>query len=279
MYPTEVMQAAMIKELGFDPLACQQVVASLAPPLGGPPDFAVMARFGTEIELKQSEMTSHAEPAEIKGQPYLRSTDPKMPSFYVADGKTLLAAPDATLLKLVDRQALVAAAVPAHEVGDLAGEGVDMLAVPTAIGEIGVRRRGADFVDQVVAVAQVPGAAIVEQDYRPIGRHVDIAAFVVQRPDLHVGHVAGVADIDGIDQQGAPAIAPAQFPAQNLRAAAKVNVDRLLKDAYFVGGAGRFVEVNHKLARRSRRKFLDAVNDVFLSVAVQIFFSKRRMIQ
>ena len=141
--------------------------------------------------------------------------------FAVGDGDALaLQRMHRRRIELVDREALVAAAMLAHQVGDLLGEVADILAVPAAVGEIGVRESGAGLAEQLIPLAQMARAAVVEQDDRPFGRHIDVAAFVVQRPDLHVGDVGGVADVAGIEQQRPAIVALAQLPADPIQAVA-----------------------------------------------------------
>jgi hypothetical protein len=104
LMPTEVMQAAAVKELGLDPMNAEQIVASVAPPVGGPPSYSVLLKFSQPASLKSGEITEHTENAEVRGKSYLRSKELLLPSFYSIDDKSILAAPDFSLMQLVNRE-------------------------------------------------------------------------------------------------------------------------------------------------------------------------------
>jgi hypothetical protein len=104
LYPIEVVQAAMIKEMGVDPLDAEQVVACLVPPLMGPPSYSILFQFSKPVELKPGPLTEHTEPGTLNGQAYHKSKDPMAPSLFMLDSKTLLAAPEHSLRLLVGRK-------------------------------------------------------------------------------------------------------------------------------------------------------------------------------
>lgn len=123
MYPTEVIQAAGMKELGLDPLAAEQVVITVAPPLGGLPSYSILARFNQPIELKPGKHTEHTIPARFKGTSYFQSQELMLPSFFPIDDASLLAAPDFALPHLLGGDAAppvsaLAAAMAAADQGD-----------------------------------------------------------------------------------------------------------------------------------------------------------------
>lgn len=97
--PIEVVQAASLKEVGIDPLQAERVVASMEPPMAGPPNYSLVATFTEDIGQLNPKVVAHTQPAQLEGQRYLLSRDPMMPSIFVNDGKTLLAAPDMTIQK------------------------------------------------------------------------------------------------------------------------------------------------------------------------------------
>ncbi|MCC6493377.1 MAG: DUF1559 domain-containing protein [Pirellulales bacterium] len=110
MFPVEVVQAALMKEFGLDPLTAEQVILSAAAPEKGPPHYAVVAKFSRPFQMKpDSELTRHAAKATIDGKPYLKSSQPMLPSFYPLSPTVLLAAPEYTLPQFVDPQAAAAA--------------------------------------------------------------------------------------------------------------------------------------------------------------------------
>ena len=103
MFPVEVLQAALMKEIGLDPLTAEELVFSTGLPMGGPPSFTLLTTFSEDAALKPSQLTSHTEPAQLAGKEYLKnaSADPSAPSFFQPSAKQLLIAPDATLSHMV----------------------------------------------------------------------------------------------------------------------------------------------------------------------------------
>src|SRR3546814_17019919 len=55
---------------------------------------------------------------------------------------------------------------------------------------------------------------LCSSDLRPLGGHEDIARRVVQAPDLHIAHIAGIADVDRVVEQRAGVVARLQLLAQ-----------------------------------------------------------------
>ncbi|RIK74922.1 MAG: hypothetical protein DCC67_15955, partial [Planctomycetota bacterium] len=131
MFPTEVIQAALVKEWGLDPMTAEQVVISAAPPAEGPPHYAVVTTFSKPFEMKpDSEIAEHTAKAQLNGKSYLKSGEPMLPSFYPLTDKVLLAAPEHTLPLLANRSA--AGATPPGEFATqfaAAAKGDDLLAM------------------------------------------------------------------------------------------------------------------------------------------------------
>jgi hypothetical protein len=102
LYPTEILQAAAMKETGLDPLAAEQVLVTFAPP-----GYAVVAHFAAPAELKAGPMTTHTRTGKLDDRQYLQSVDPNplAPSFYQPDGATLVAGPDSTIRQLAGASA------------------------------------------------------------------------------------------------------------------------------------------------------------------------------
>lgn len=102
MMPIEVLQAASLQQTGLDPLETETLLLSVEPPMTGPPNFALLATFANSVEGKlHPQLTAHTQPGQLDGREYHQSQHPQMPSIYSIDGKTLLAAPDMVLQKLV----------------------------------------------------------------------------------------------------------------------------------------------------------------------------------
>jgi len=66
-------------------------------------------------------------------------------------------------------------------------------------------------------VGQVLTREIVEQHHRPVGGDETMPRRVVRHPQLHVGAVGGVADVDGVVEQGAGIVAALQLGADALQ--------------------------------------------------------------
>ena len=106
MYPVEVLQAASLKYAGFDPLEAETLMASVEPPMAGPPNYSLAASFSAGYKpTLHPQLTAHTQPGQLGGKEYLKSQHPLMPSFFTAEGSTLLAAPDMTLQKFVNVRA------------------------------------------------------------------------------------------------------------------------------------------------------------------------------
>lgn len=102
-FPIEVVQAASLKELGFDPLNIERVIFSMIPPLAGPPNYAILVQLSKRIELNDlsPKLTQHTVPARRDGQAYLRSQNPMEPSMYWVGDNSLLLAPEHSLNQLL----------------------------------------------------------------------------------------------------------------------------------------------------------------------------------
>jgi hypothetical protein len=93
MMPTEILQAAMMKETGLDPMAAQQVVLSLTPPMAGPPSFSLHSKFSGPVAFKSEVVPMPLNEEQLDGKRLLRNTvDPTAPSFYFPDASTMVVA-------------------------------------------------------------------------------------------------------------------------------------------------------------------------------------------
>ena len=122
------------------------------------------------------------------------------------------------MVEVVDGNAPVAAAMFANDVGDAFRPALDLHVGQLAAVEIHPRYGRANLVDDAGMVGQVLAGKIVEQHHRTVGGNETVAGRVVRHPQLHVGRVGGVADIDGVVEQGAGIAAPPEFSADALQA-------------------------------------------------------------
>ena len=125
---------------------------------------------------------------------------------------------------LVDREAAVAAGVGGHDVGDLGGEGGG-----GGVGRLAGQRveeggAGAELGDERVVGGEEGGVLVVPEHHVAVGEHEAGAERVVHVPDLHVGRVGGVADVERVEEQEAAEVAgddpghqPVEAPAAERR--------------------------------------------------------------
>ena len=101
LMPIEVMQAAVLQEFNVDVLTLDQVVISAAPPIQGPPTYAVYGEFSAPAKLHSAQLERLTEEAEFAGRTYRRSPGAMEPSVYQPTDRGVLLTPDATLRQLV----------------------------------------------------------------------------------------------------------------------------------------------------------------------------------
>ena len=121
MLPVEVVSAAGLQQLGVDPAEVDEVVAFVEPPLGVSLPYGVVIKFSKPFELGSlpERLIAHTQPAELAGKQYLQSANLWLPSFFLIDQNTLLAANDATLRRMVEMQGQPHASPLLDRVGDL----------------------------------------------------------------------------------------------------------------------------------------------------------------
>ena len=117
-------------------------------------------------------------------------------------------------LHLVDGEAPVAAAVRAQQIVDLGREASRQLFRALAGQEVEEGRRGPDLVDEGQVVGEVHRLAVLEQDDGAVGRDEAGPRGVVGDPDLHVGGVGRVADVQGVEDEQPRAVVAAELPPQ-----------------------------------------------------------------
>lgn len=103
LLPTEVATAASQQYLGIDLSTVEEVVAFGEMPNPMAPTFGIAVKFNQPF--RAAALPQHIRPmaklAEFNGKKYLQSSHPMLPSFYGPNNKTLVAAPDAMLRKIV----------------------------------------------------------------------------------------------------------------------------------------------------------------------------------
>ena len=102
--PVEVVAAAGLQYLGYDPADFDQVTVFSELPLGGPPNYGMIVKFAEPFKMKSipSRLTAHTQPGTLDDEPYLESANPLLPSIYSPDTHTLVIAPDLLLRRLVN---------------------------------------------------------------------------------------------------------------------------------------------------------------------------------
>jgi hypothetical protein len=157
-YPTEVVQAAGIKELGIDPLTAESVVFALAPTVGGPPSYSVVTRFDKPFELKPSKATEHAVAAEVAGRNYFQSNDPMLPSLGALDDNSLLVAPDYFFRNLVSAKepAKVSEFAGAFAAADQGDDLLAMIDVSQVRALISMGLNQAEIPPELASLKQLP---------------------------------------------------------------------------------------------------------------------------
>ena len=102
MMPIEVLQAASIQQTGIDALLMDQLLLSIEPPVGGPPNYAAMASFTAPVAGKlHPQITATLEHQDQSSRPHFKGQNPFDPSLYFPSNNVLLATPEATLQKFL----------------------------------------------------------------------------------------------------------------------------------------------------------------------------------
>lgn len=101
MLPLEVLQAAAKQEFNVDVLELDQLVATVSPPVQGPPSYAMYGHFAVPAELRSANIDRQTDAAEIAGRAYRRARGPMEPSVYQPDNQSLLLTPDPALQQFV----------------------------------------------------------------------------------------------------------------------------------------------------------------------------------
>ncbi len=160
LMPTEVLQAALAKETGIDPLGLEQLVVCAVAPMGMPPSYSLMAAFDGPLALKPSPLTRHTELGTLNGKEYMKSKELMAPSIYMVDDQTLLAAPEFALPQLLNPSAAAPGALAAQVAAAAQGDDVIMLLdlepLRTLI-QMGMQQAQKDIPPELAEVVQIPG--------------------------------------------------------------------------------------------------------------------------
>jgi hypothetical protein len=158
MMPTEILQAAMMKETGLDPLAAQQVVLSITPPMGGPPWFSLHSKFSSPVSFRSEAVPMPLNEEQYNGKRLLRNaSDPSAPSFYFPDDSSLVAANFLALEPLTTASPAEAAGLAKTFIA--ADRGDDLMAmidVATLRPLIGLGMSQAPIPPQLAEFTQIP---------------------------------------------------------------------------------------------------------------------------
>lgn len=165
LLPVEVASAAGLLHFGIDPAEVDEITAFAEPPLGVTLPYGVVIKFSQPFDVDRipEKLRAHTQPAELAGKSYLASQRPQLPSLYMADDRTLLAMPEATLKQVLAPTAKPAGALVEHA-GALPG-GHDLYAVvdiaalrPMIVPWLGVAaiRQGDAFPEEAKPLLEVP---------------------------------------------------------------------------------------------------------------------------
>ncbi len=104
MLPLEVFSAAGKQQAGIDPADVEQIIAFVETPQGaGPPGVGVIVRLAKPFDRDSllPALLSDTEKATVDGKTYERAADPFMPSVYLPNNRTIVAAMEPTLKKMI----------------------------------------------------------------------------------------------------------------------------------------------------------------------------------
>jgi hypothetical protein len=158
LMPTEILQAAMVKETGLDPLNAQQVILSITPPMAGPPAFSLHSKFSGPVTFKSEVFPMPLNEEQLGGKRLLRNAaDPTAPSFYFPDASTLVAAnqPAITALTSTSR-AEPAGLAKTFIAADRGDDLMAMIDIATLRPLIGMGLSQAPIPPQFAEFAQIP---------------------------------------------------------------------------------------------------------------------------
>lgn len=116
LMPKEIIAAAAVKEVGFDPLDIEEAIFFSEPPqpagillsdptkpAGGTTDFCAIVRFKNAVDSAKlfPQLAGELEPATIEGKKALVAKIPMLPSILFYDERTIFFAPEAMFFKVL----------------------------------------------------------------------------------------------------------------------------------------------------------------------------------
>jgi type II secretory pathway pseudopilin PulG len=105
MMPREIVTAAGLKELGFDPMEIESLIGFIQLPQDGmPPGFGLMLKSASAFDQAAAmpQLAQGTVPGMIAGRKFMQAPQPFMPSLLYLDSKTLIIAPEATLVQMLE---------------------------------------------------------------------------------------------------------------------------------------------------------------------------------
>lgn len=105
MMPREIVTAAGLKELGFDPMQIESFIGFIQLPQDGmPPGFGLMLKSANAFDqaVAMPQLAQGTVPGTIAGRKFMQSPQPFMPSLLYLDSKTLIIAPESTLAQMLE---------------------------------------------------------------------------------------------------------------------------------------------------------------------------------
>jgi prepilin-type processing-associated H-X9-DG protein len=107
LVPREILTAGGLRDFGVDPVDIEQIMAVAEPPVGGPPQAAVVARFSKPLASGKilPMLASQTTEADLGGKTYRKGNNPMAASIYQVDEQTLIVGTDNLLRKMVANHA------------------------------------------------------------------------------------------------------------------------------------------------------------------------------
>lgn len=107
MLPIEVITAAGMQNLGIDPLEVEQILVVAEITQGGPPSGGIVLHMANPVDPSKlfPELAAQTTEGQLNGKAYRKATNPMMMSIYCPDDKTIIAAHEAMLQKMIANHA------------------------------------------------------------------------------------------------------------------------------------------------------------------------------
>ena len=197
MLPIEVAEAAGVKYIGMDPANIVRAIVVGEPLMGPTPYYAVVLQANQSWDLNRlsPELRSHTRGGKIAGRDCLVSLNPALPCFMVLKEKTLIAASQGMMEKLMNRdrpsaEGVLADLVAARQAGDDLYAAVDLKALQPLI-ELGLMQARQETPPEFQKFLEIP--SLLES--------VELAVNLTgERPSSLVASAADSADAEKLEQ-------------------------------------------------------------------------------